>query len=339
MKKTSRIIAIIVLVLLLSVTSIVMFACGKEENTAQYTAEIQYINQGTEAISALKAGTAKFAVLGEPAATMAGTNANAIYRIDLQSEWKKATGFDGYPQASTIAKNDIIENHSAFLSKFLAEMQANVAWIVENASQINPILARYDSTSKFPSANIIQNCNIRFEAAANAKASVLKYLEIMSSFDKTFVGETLPNDAFFSSITPDRNAAIPAQAETKEIHVYVPDGAPALAIAKLLNESNFEGYSVTYTIVPGAQEISAAIANGSADIAILPTNLAAKLYGMGKPIKLVSSNVFGLLYLVGTEEIADFSKLDQQKILCTGQGGTPDFVLKYILSQNNVSIQ
>ena len=335
MKKSVKIILTVSLLLVSVLTCFLFAACQKQET---YNAQIEFINQGSDAIAALKTGTAKYAVLGEPAATMAGANAGATYRIDLQKEWKTLTGFDGYPQASTVATDNVIENHSAFLQKFLAEMQENVAWIVENASSVTGVLQANGSTSKFPSEQVIKNCNIRFESAIDAKDSVNKYLEIMYSFNESFVGK-MPTDNFFSSVKPNKDAVLPTKEGTTAINVVVPDGAPALAIAKLLNDSEFAGYDVHYTIVSGAQEISAAISNGSADIAIMPTNLAAKLFGMGKSIKMVSSNVFGLLYLVGTQEIKDFSELNGEKILCTGQGGTPEFVLKYILDKNNVKTE
>lgn len=123
----------------------------------------------------------------------------------------------------------------------------------------------------------------------------------------------------------------------QEINVVVPDGAPALAIAKLLSSSSFDGYKVNYQIVPGATEITAAISNGTADIALMPTNVAAKLYSMGKDIKMVASNTFGMLYIVGTESVESISDLEGETIICPGTGGVPDFVLQYVLSANGVS--
>ncbi len=121
------------------------------------------------------------------------------------------------------------------------------------------------------------------------------------------------------------------------INVVMPDGAPALTVAKLLHENpSFEGHQVKYEIVNGADGIKASVTKGEADIAILPTNLAATFYNMGKDIKILSSNVFGLLYLLGKDEIADISDLKGKVVYNIAQGGSPDFVFQTVLDQNDI---
>lgn len=122
----------------------------------------------------------------------------------------------------------------------------------------------------------------------------------------------------------------------KTITISMPDGAPALAMAKLMKEFTYEGYIINYEIVPGANEITAKLSQKTADIAIIPTNIASKLYSNGIDIRLISANVFGVLYLVGTEEATSLSQLKGQKIQCIGQGGTPEFMLRFILESNGI---
>jgi|AGTN01.1.fsa_nt_gi ABC-type nitrate/sulfonate/bicarbonate transport systems, periplasmic components len=125
--------------------------------------------------------------------------------------------------------------------------------------------------------------------------------------------------------------------ETVDVKIVVPDGAPALAIAKLLKDKPaYEGYNITYEIVAGAQEISAAMLNGDADFAIAPTNIASILYN-GGIAKLLSVNVHGVLYLVGTDNVASLAGLKGKTVYNIGQGGTPDITFKYLLSQNNIA--
>lgn len=126
--------------------------------------------------------------------------------------------------------------------------------------------------------------------------------------------------------------------EEKTINVYMPDGAPALAMAKLMKDFEYEGYKINFEIVPGIADITARISQGEADLAILPTNIATKLYAANIDIRLVSSNLYGVLYLVGTEEITSLNQLKGQTIQCIGQGGTPEFVLKFILETNGISL-
>lgn len=126
--------------------------------------------------------------------------------------------------------------------------------------------------------------------------------------------------------------------DKESITIIVPDGAPALAIAKLMSEKPmYENYNIEYQLVPGAAEISAKLANGEADFAIVPTNIAANLYNKGTDIALISANTFGNLYMVGTESITDLEQLKGEVVCNIGMGGTPDLSFKYILEQKGIS--
>lgn len=127
------------------------------------------------------------------------------------------------------------------------------------------------------------------------------------------------------------------EAEFDTINIIMPDGAPALSAAKLLSEQpNFDGHKVSYKIVAGAEGIKASVLSGQADIAILPTNLAAAFYNKGIDIKILSSNIFGLLYLLGKEDITSVSDLKGKVVYNIAQGSSPDFVFQTVLDQNNV---
>ena len=165
---------------------------------------VEFIAQGSDAIAALKAGTAKFALLGEPAASMAVAKANAIMLFDLQDEWEKKTGNDGYPQAGTIATTNLIENHSGFLKAFLKEVQKNVTYIVETPTgEINEALKNNNSLVNFGSPAIIERCNIRYISGNEVKSSLISYYEIMMSNNAQFIGGKLPAESFYVTIALD----------------------------------------------------------------------------------------------------------------------------------------
>ncbi len=122
-----------------------------------------------------------------------------------------------------------------------------------------------------------------------------------------------------------------------KINIVMPDGAPSLAMAKLMKEKpQVDGINTTYEIVNGASEISAKFANKEADAAIIPTNLAATLYNKGADIVLVSVNVKGLLYMVGTQPANSLNDLVGEVVYNIGRGATPDLTFKYILSKNKI---
>ncbi len=125
-----------------------------------------------------------------------------------------------------------------------------------------------------------------------------------------------------------------------DIVVAMPDGAPALALAQLMDQTGAIGsYNLSYSIKDGTA-IRSAVMSGEADIALLPMNIAAALYNGGIDVRLVSVNIFGLLYLVGSESYDDgLNSLIGKVVYNVGQGGTPDYTFKKILSSNGIAYE
>ncbi len=110
--------------------------------------------------------------------------------------------------------------------------------------------------------------------------------------------------------------------------VYMPDGAPALALSGLMHDGY---YSTDFTVVT-ASTIAARVSNGDADLAIMPINAAATLYNGGKNIKLLSVNTHGNLYFVGKEGGAStLEQLKGKKVGVIGRGQVPDLTLRMLL--------
>ena len=135
------------------------------------------------------------------------------------------------------------------------------------------------------------------------------------------------------TVSPSQTATPSASPKT-EIDFYVPDGAPALTIAGLVS-AEFENYNINFHVVAGDQ-IAGKVANGEADVVIMPTNAGANLFNKGKDIQLVSANVHGLLYLVGKENLTSLDELKGKVVYNIGQGQTPDATFRYILQQNGI---
>ncbi|MGN1099661.1 MAG: ABC transporter substrate-binding protein [Christensenellales bacterium] len=128
--------------------------------------------------------------------------------------------------------------------------------------------------------------------------------------------------------------------EPTTLKMVVPTGAPALAVADLFGSNPTEslGYKLEIEVV-SADAIVAKVTSGEADMAIMPTNTAAVAYSKGTDIKLVSSNVFGLLYMVGKEQFADLSELKGKVVYNIGQGKTSDALFQYILDSHGIGYE
>ncbi len=125
--------------------------------------------------------------------------------------------------------------------------------------------------------------------------------------------------------------------EAIEINIGCMKGPTGIGMIKLLNDSD-EGKSVNdynYTIAGTADEISTALIKGELDIAAVPCNLASVLYNKTEgEVVTVAINTLGVLYIVEAgDEINEASDLKGKTIYSTGQGTTPEYTLRYLLTE------
>lgn len=123
--------------------------------------------------------------------------------------------------------------------------------------------------------------------------------------------------------------------DEKVVHIYMPDGAPAVALAGLMN-SGYDG--AKFTVVK-ADEIAAQVSSGKADMAIMPVNAAAKLYNKGVDIVMMSVNTHGNLYIVGDSPVSELSELAGSRLGVIGQGNVPDLTLRMLLDDAEISYE
>lgn len=126
--------------------------------------------------------------------------------------------------------------------------------------------------------------------------------------------------------------------EQFEITVVAPYGTPVLSMVKMMTEQpEITDYvTVNYEAIQAADVLSARLVNGEADIAIVPTNLAANLYSKGVEYRLAGVSGGGTFYMVSNEAIGTWADLKGKTIATTGRGLTPDAVLRYILAENGL---
>ena len=128
----------------------------------------------------------------------------------------------------------------------------------------------------------------------------------------------------------------------RTVDVKVLGGPTGMGISKLWSDSK-DGktklkYNFSVTASPDAEYLTD-IKKGDFDIAALPTNVAAKLYNAGAPIKIAAVNTLGVLYVLevaDTPTIKSVADLKGKTIYTTGQGATPEYALRYLLSSNNI---
>ena len=108
------------------------------------------------------------------------------------------------------------------------------------------------------------------------------------------------------------------------------NGPTGMGMTKVIADQN-KNYRIT--IYQSPDEITGKIISGELEIACVPSNLAAVLNAKTKQnICLLGVNTLGVLYLVEKgESLTDLSDLRGKKILASGQGSTPEYILNQLL--------
>lgn len=128
--------------------------------------------------------------------------------------------------------------------------------------------------------------------------------------------------------------AVPGFCETTAVRVGALTGPTAMGMAQLLNQPEY-----THTIVGAADELMPRILQGEVDIAAVPANLAATLYQKTNgQVTVLAVNVLGVLYIgeLGGDTVQSVADLKGKTLLATGKGATPEYFLRYLLTQNGL---
>lgn len=95
-------------------------------------------------------------------------------------------------------------------------------------------------------------------------------------------------------------------------------------------------YSVFLSGAP--DEVSGKFINGELDIAAVPINLAAVLASKTDNVQILAVNTLGVLYVLENgDSVQSIYDLDGKKLFATGQASTPEYVLSYLLEQNDLT--
>lgn len=152
-------------------------------------------------------------------------------------------------------------------------------------------------------------------------------------------GEEVATDLEETAIEEETEAVVEEEAELVELKVIAPYGTPVLSMAKMfVDEPEILDYvSVEYEAIQATDVLTSELLSGSADIAIVPTNLAAVLNVKEAGYKIAGVAVWGGLYVASTEEIASVEDLKGKEISIFGKGVTPDAMFRYVLTENGIN--
>ena len=115
-------------------------------------------------------------------------------------------------------------------------------------------------------------------------------------------------------------------------------GPTTMGMVKLLSDAkqgnSFNDYD--FTMAAAADEITPAFIKGELDIVAVPANLASVLYNnTDGAVQILAVNTLGVIYVVekGGETVQSLKDLKGKTIYATGKGSTPEYALRYLLSE------
>ena len=278
--------------------------------------------------------------------------AKLVFVGDLQELYG---GEKGYPQAVLVAKTDFIQSYEDWVKMFLQSVDEGAEWLkTAEAQTIVDAVSAHLTEGMTPSFNVknlsstvISHCGIRFEAAAEYKTEVNEFLNKLIAVNAG--AAAVVSDAFYYTPSsapgnPDDGIAsgypVPSSAQ-----IYMPDGATALSLAKLMHEDMAEPDVAEYHVV-NASTIQTYVTGEKpkADLCILPLNLASKLLCTGETYRMLGTVTHGNLYMLSTDTATQYTTENLSSLVGKTVGvvqlpNVPGLTFKIILDQHEIPWQ
>lgn len=132
-----------------------------------------------------------------------------------------------------------------------------------------------------------------------------------------------------------------AEQEKLNVSVAALKGPTGVGMVNLMadQESGKGSNNYTFTVAASADEITGKFINSEINIASVPTNLAAKLSTKTNgDIVMLAVNTLGVLSILEKgNSITSVADLKGKTIYATGEGSNPEYILRYVLEQNDIN--
>ena len=135
-------------------------------------------------------------------------------------------------------------------------------------------------------------------------------------------------------------SAVGCNLTSKEVKIISGNSLDGISISKLIKEENEikKGYNTTYNIENKKEKLEKSLDNEKYDIAIVPTDIATKVYNKNSNYQICASIGEGSYYLVTSDPtITGFnSTLLNKDVAIIEKNSMIDIISKSILNKNNI---
>ncbi len=139
-----------------------------------------------------------------------------------------------------------------------------------------------------------------------------------------------------SEAMPEEEAADPV--DVRALGLKGPTTMGMVSFMNAVENGEITDNNYTFEMIADTSEVAAKIAKSEIDIAAVPANLASVIYNNTEgAVEVLAINTLGVLYIVENgESLTSIEDLSGKTIHATGKGATPEFSLRYILSENGI---
>lgn len=326
-----------IIALLLTIASILCcFAACAEDNITPDSVNLAVEATHDNVQALMLTGQVDVAVLPEPKATVAITQAKAAgfnysVKLNVSNEWSAVSETE-LAMGCIAVRNSLIEVNEKGLVDFLAEYKSSIEYIgkAENKSDAAGMIVNAGILPKLPIANsALDNLYgaIVYEDGSAMKATLEGFYDA--------IGLTKPQESFY--YTP--NTAATSTSE-KKIKIGVMNGPTGMGMAKLINDYGKDNAKYEFVMYSDPQLATADLTKGDIDIACLPTNGAANLSNKGAPIKVAATNCLGSLYVVVKDgvEVNNVKDLVGKTVYYGVPTSTTEPILRYVFGKNGMTV-
>ena len=158
----------------------------------------------------------------------------------------------------------------------------------------------------------------------------------------TPTAEATPTPTAEATPTPSPDPSEDPSAGRTEVNVVMLSGPTGMGAAKLMadNDAGTTALDYHFTVDPDASTVPAKLTNSEADIAALPTNVAANLYNKNGGIQMLALNTLGVLYILENgDSVQSMSDLAGKTLYAPAntRGANPEYVLNFLLEENGLT--
>lgn len=183
---------------------------------------------------------------------------------------------------------------------------------------------------------------MKFQVAKRIVSAALTAAVVLSAAGCSSAGGAAPGGSSSASAVSSAvsSQAAPSAAAKTAIRIVALKGPTGLSMVRLMSDSeekNTAGND-TFSLAASPDEAVSKIVSGDADVAAVPTNLAATLYNKTKGnVQLAALTTLGVLSVVTNgENVSAVGELKGKTVVLSGKGAVPEYALNYILKQNGL---